>query len=131
MANKKDMKQRMASGLGSLLQPTTPKAEPQPTAEPTATTPAEPQNNEQPQVVAAGVRKSRSGRKATIKEHTDKVRAGLNDGYTRATVIVKAEYIDKLKQIAYNDRTTIKDTLDVILGDFLTEYERQNGKIEL
>jgi len=134
---KKDLMQGMAKGLGSLLQPTTAtqtveptKEQPRETAAPKKQTKQTQQPEPQP-LVAAGVRKSKGGRKARIKEHTENVRAGLQDGYTRATIIVKAEYIDKLKEIAYRDRSTLKDTIELALADFLAEYEKEYGKIEL
>lgn len=44
---------------------------------------------------------------------------GLPEGVTRRTVILKDEHFDKLKEIAYWERTTIKDLLDEALEDYL------------
>jgi hypothetical protein len=46
----------------------------------------------------------------------DSARAGLQRGWTRATFIIREEYLSKLKEKAYWDRKAIKDVLDDILG---------------
>jgi hypothetical protein len=46
----------------------------------------------------------------------DSARAGLQQGWTRATFIIREEYLAKLKDKAYWDRRAIKDVLDDILG---------------
>jgi hypothetical protein len=46
----------------------------------------------------------------------DSARAGLQPGWTRATFIIREEYLSKLKDRAYWDRKAIKDVLDNILG---------------
>lgn len=121
---KKDLTQGMAKGLGSLLQPTTPQTVEKPTAAPA-------ERPQEQRLVAAGVRKSPQGRKAVIKEHTESVKDGLQDGYTRATIIARVEYIDKLKEIAYRNRSTVKDTLELALGKYIAAWEKKNGAIEL
>ena len=115
---KKDLMQGMAKGLGSLLQPTTPQ-----TTE---------QTNEQPRLVAAGVRKSPQGRKAVAKkEYTTSVKTGLQDGYIRATVIARIEYIDKMKEIAYQNRSSLKEQLEQAMGEYIAAWEAQYGEITL
>lgn len=132
---KKDMMQRMASGLGSLLQPTTveptePKTEPKPTKRTKERTPTV-----TPSVIegmaAVGVIKKTSGAKAKVREHTDSVRNGLQNGYTRATVIAQVEQVDKLKEIAYQNRSTLKDTIAEAFAAYIKAYETKNGKITL
>ncbi|MBT3456399.1 hypothetical protein HN446_05020 [bacterium] len=44
---------------------------------------------------------------------------GLPEGWTRATFIMREQYLEDLKNIAYWDRETIKTVLDVILDRFL------------
>jgi hypothetical protein len=44
---------------------------------------------------------------------------GLAEGLTRRTVILKDEHFDKLKDIAYWERITIKDLLAEALEDYL------------
>jgi hypothetical protein len=51
----------------------------------------------------------------------DSARAGLQQGWTRATFIIREEYLAKLKDKAYWERKAIKDVLDEILGVGLTE----------
>lgn len=43
---------------------------------------------------------------------------GLPEGWTRATFIVKKDYVEKLKEISYWERVTIKD----LINDALTNY---------
>lgn len=134
---KKDMMQRMANGLGSLLQPTTAapaETTPTETKKPTKRT-KEPTPSVTPSVIegmaAVGVRKNASGAKAKVKEHTDSVRNGLQDGYTRATVIAQVEQVDKLKEIAYQNRSTLKDTIAEAFAAYIEAYETKNGTITL
>lgn len=118
----KNLTQSMAKGLGIFnpKQDTT-------TAAPAATPEREPEQL----MVAAGVRKSTQGRKTAPKEHAPSVQRGLRDGYTRATIIVKAEYIDKLKEIAYRDRSSLRETLEQVLGSYIADYEKKHGAINL
>lgn len=140
---KKDFTTQLAKGMGMQIQQTAeqnqePKKQPkkakQQTAAPMAA--AEPQPQQEPQTVAAGVRKSTQGRKSGDKphldgEHTPSVKSGLRDGYTRATIIVKEEYIDKLKEVAYRDRSTLKDVIGQALAMYIDTYEDENGGIAL
>jgi hypothetical protein len=51
----------------------------------------------------------------------DSARAGLQRGWTRATFIIREEYLARLKDKAYWDRKAIKDVLDEILETGLKE----------
>jgi 2-keto-3-deoxy-L-rhamnonate aldolase RhmA len=116
---KKDIKQSMANGLNSLLQPTTEKA---PKAK---TTPAPAAN-----LVPAGAKKNkRVGAKPQTAPHTESVKRGLQADYTRATVIVKVETIDKLKEIAWMQHTSLKEVLNNVLADYVAKFEKQNGEV--
>ena len=44
---------------------------------------------------------------------------GLQDGWTRATFILRKDYLEKLKELAYWERKTIKEVIDEALGDYL------------
>jgi len=44
---------------------------------------------------------------------------GLQDGWTRATFILKKNHLDKLKALAYWERKTIKEVMDEALGAYL------------
>lgn len=46
---------------------------------------------------------------------------GLPDGWTRATFIIKQEYNNKLKAMAYWDRLTVKEIVNTVLEDFLKD----------
>jgi len=53
---------------------------------------------------------------------------GTKEGETRATFIVKKRALDKLKKIAYYDRSMIKDIVNKALELFISEYEKEMGK---
>lgn len=58
----------------------------------------------------------------TSKDKSEKqsaTKAGLQPGWTRATVILRDKYFDKLKALGYWDRTSIKDHLDKALAEYL------------
>jgi hypothetical protein len=44
---------------------------------------------------------------------------GLQDGWTRATFILRKDHLEKLKALAYWERKTIKMVLDEGLGAYL------------
>ena len=44
---------------------------------------------------------------------------GLQDGWTRATFILREDYLQKLKELAYWERKTIKGVIDEALGSYL------------
>ena len=44
---------------------------------------------------------------------------GLKDGWTRGTFILRKDYLEKIKAIAYWKRKSIKEVLDEILGSYL------------
>ena len=44
---------------------------------------------------------------------------GLQDGWTRATFILRKDYLEKLKELAYWERKTIKGVIDEALGSYL------------
>jgi hypothetical protein len=46
---------------------------------------------------------------------------GLQDGWTRATFILRKDYLEKLKELAYWKRKTIKEVMDEALGAYLRE----------
>lgn len=48
---------------------------------------------------------------------------GLPEGWTRATFILKQSHIEKLKSIAYWERTTIKELIDEAVSKYLTERD--------
>jgi uncharacterized protein YnzC (UPF0291/DUF896 family) len=46
---------------------------------------------------------------------------GLQDGWTRATFILRKDYLSKLKAVSYWDRKKIKEVIDEALGAYLNE----------
>ena len=54
---------------------------------------------------------------------------GLQDGWTRATFILRKHHLEKLKALAYWERKTIKEVIDEALGSYLRE-KRINPKRE-
>jgi hypothetical protein len=68
--------------------------------------------------------KKKVGRPVTqFKEVTKSSQEGTKDGETRATFIVNEELLDKLKAIAYWDRTLLKDTVNNILQDYVDKRD--------
>ena len=49
----------------------------------------------------------------------------------RTTVIVREDYIDKVKAIAYWERKKIKDILNESLKDYISKYEKEKGSIKV
>jgi hypothetical protein len=46
---------------------------------------------------------------------------GLQDGWTRATFILRKNHLEKIKELAYWERKTIKEVLDEMLESYLKE----------
>jgi len=44
---------------------------------------------------------------------------GLKDGWTRDTFILRKEYLEKIKLLAYWERISIKEVMDKALGSYL------------
>ena len=44
---------------------------------------------------------------------------GLKDGWTRATFILREDYLEKVKALAYWKRKNIKEVMDEVLGAYL------------
>jgi hypothetical protein len=54
---------------------------------------------------------------------------GLHDGWTRATFILRKHHLEKIKELAYWDRKTIKEVMDEALGAYLMEEKiKPEGK---
>ena len=54
---------------------------------------------------------------------------GLQDGWTRATFILRRHHLEELKALAYWERRTIKEVIDEALGSYLKRknLERNRG----
>jgi uncharacterized protein YnzC (UPF0291/DUF896 family) len=44
---------------------------------------------------------------------------GLKEGWTRATFILRSDYLEKIKALAYWDRKQVKEVIDEALGSYL------------
>ena len=44
---------------------------------------------------------------------------GLQDGWTRDTFILRIDYLEKIKALAYWERKKVKDVVDEALGSYL------------
>ncbi|WP_040614933.1 hypothetical protein [Rickettsia endosymbiont of Ixodes scapularis] len=49
----------------------------------------------------------------------------------RATFVVNAEQLEKLKAISYWQRKKIKDTVEDAFNFYISDYEKKNGLIKL
>lgn len=60
------------------------------------------------------------GRPKTInREYTKSSQEGLQENWTRATFIVREDLLEKLKDLAYTNRTTIKEEINGALEEYL------------
>ena len=51
---------------------------------------------------------------------TNSLEKGLQDGWTRATFILRKDNLSKLKAVSYWDRKKIKEVIDEALGAYLS-----------
>ena len=54
---------------------------------------------------------------------------GLHKGWTRNTFILRKDYLEKIKGLAYWERKTIKDVVDEALGSYLRSKVTKKGKM--
>lgn len=53
---------------------------------------------------------------------------GLKEGWTRATFILRSDYLEKVKSLAYWDRKQIKEVIDEALGSYLKGKKIKPGR---
>ena len=53
---------------------------------------------------------------------------GLKEGWTRATFILKSDYLEKIKALAYWDRKQVKEVIDEALGLYLKGKKIKPGR---
>lgn len=64
------------------------------------------------------------GRPATIdREITKTSQIGLNENWTRYTVIVREDLLEKLKDHAWTERKTMKTIVNNMIEDYLADKE--------
>lgn len=68
--------------------------------------------------------------KTQFKEITKSSQEGTREGETRATFIVREELLDKLKAIAYWERSMLKGVINSALQEAIDKYEKKNGSIK-
>jgi len=107
-------KKDFTGGLNSLLGERKPE-QPEP-AKPTVIEPTKPEPKE-----VAKVEKK-------IVPSTSK--RGTKPNETRATLIVNEDVLEKLKAIAYWERTLIKDVVNEALEEAVKRYEKKHGEIQ-
>jgi pyruvate-formate lyase-activating enzyme len=78
-----------------------------------------------------GYKKTAKGRpKTSLRVITKSSEEGVKEGETRATFIVNIEALNKIKAIAYWERSTIKIVVHKALQEYITSYENRKGKIK-
>lgn len=74
--------------------------------------------------------KPKRGRPQTVtKEITKSSQEGTKENETRATFIVNEELLEKLKAVAYWERTLIKEVIGEALREYVAKYEKEKGQI--
>ena len=53
---------------------------------------------------------------------------GLKEGWTRATFILRSDYLEKIKALAYWDRKQVKEVIDEALGLYLKGKKIKPGR---
>ncbi len=51
--------------------------------------------------------------------NTNSLERGLQDGWIRATFVLRKDYLSKLKAVSYWDRKKMKEVIDEALGNYL------------
>ena len=55
---------------------------------------------------------------------------GLKEGEERATVIVNSGAMEKLRNIAYWDRLSLKEVVSSAFEEYVKKYEKKNGEVK-
>ena len=75
--------------------------------------------------------KPKRGRPVTQhKVVTKESQRGTKENETRATLILNEELLEKLKAIAYWERSLIKEVVGTALGGYVATYEKKHGTIK-
>lgn len=53
----------------------------------------------------------------------DTIKKGLPSGWTRTTMVIREDFLEKLKAVAYWERANVKDLLDELLEKFFSSRE--------
>ena len=68
--------------------------------------------------------------KITKNSSKEGSRKGCLPGETRAAFIVKEDLLEKLKAVAYWERTMIKEVIASALQEYVERYEKKKGTIK-
>ncbi len=68
-------------------------------------------------------KKAKVGRPRTLPDREKSSQEGLPEQWTRATFIVREDLLEKLKDLAYTNRTKIKDEINQALAEYLKDKE--------
>jgi hypothetical protein len=67
-----------------------------------------------------GISENKNTEKFADKEKTDE---------SRTSIVVKSQYLNKLKSIAYWERKTLKNITDEAFDFYIQSYEEKNGEV--
>jgi len=68
--------------------------------------------------------------KTQFKEILKTSQKGTKENEIRATFIINEDLLEKLKAIAYWERSLIKDVLDKAIQEAVSKYEKKSGEIK-
>jgi len=82
--------------------------------------------------LAKDYERPKRGKKRTLpkRQITKQSQAGLHEGITRATFIVKESDLEKFKTIAFWERRQIKDITEEAISQYIANYEKKHGKLK-
>ncbi len=71
------------------------------------------------------------GRPKTRLHNPERTAAkGTKEGEEKYIIIAKTESIEAMKDVAYWERLTIKDTFEEAMADRVKKYEKKNGPLK-
>jgi len=85
---------------------------------------------DEPQPQAEAPAKKTGRPQTSQREITKSSQEGTKENETRATFIINEGLLDKIKAVAYWERSLIKDVLAEALEAYLEQYEQKHGKIK-
>lgn len=82
------------------------------------------QEQEEDRSLDTSLRKNAAGRPQTLKRDYEKSsQEGLPENWTRATFIVREDLLEKMKDLAYTDRRTLKEIINEMMEQYLEGKE--------
>ena len=85
---------------------------------------------DEPQPQAEAPAKKTGRPQTSQREITKSSQEGTKENETRATFIINEGLLDKIKAVAYWERSLIKDVLAEALQGYLEQYEQKHGKVK-